>query len=125
MPTIQEGHVTISWPDTFERYAAGAARAGEVAGRVLGAAVGVLEREAVGPWPVKTGRSRDGLYWGVTQKAPDLVEAVIGGEAPYTQWVPFKGGRAWDRLVVDPARAQTDEIGADLGAAILAEMEGG
>lgn len=124
MERVRVGNVTITRGDAFEDFARRATQLPEIALRVLGQSASEAVERAQQRWPEDTGRSRDGLFWGVHQTAPDLVASVISGDAPYTRWVPYEGFRAFERLVIEPGLHEIDQLGGALGAAMSEGLEG-
>jgi hypothetical protein len=62
--------------------------------------------EARARWPVATGASRDGLYWGV-QVAPDLssMRGFVADEVPHAIYVrSYKGGLGGKYAMVELLR---------------------
>jgi len=80
-------------------------------------------------WPVATGESRDGLYWGV-QVAPDLssVRGFVADEVPHAIYVKsYKNGLAGKSAMVEllrkPVAARAQRV-ADSVAVVFTKVVG-
>lgn len=73
-------------------------------------------------WPVRTGRSRDGLEW-VIVVAPDLssIRASVINDVEYARYIKarnLQGKSAFVELLQKPIRARTDKLVSEIGPVI-------
>lgn len=98
--------VSVKATDDLDRLAARVAREAPRALRAsLEAEVDRVGRAAHASWPVRTGRSKAALRWGV--RGGETIEAFVENGEDYADDIEPKGGGrpVWDRLVVEPLRA--------------------
>lgn len=81
-----------------------------------------LYEEARAGWPVKTGRSRDALQWGVRIPDDDSIESHVGVD-PKSDAVEYfhlikgrkhRGKQTWRVLLQRPAQERARKLGEDL-----------
>src|SRR5687767_8919957 len=97
-----------------------------VARRVLEAEVGAILDHARAEWPVKTGRSRNGLDDRIGESGAEI-QAEIVGSAEYTRVVRPKklggGVLAWTEYVEIPMSELMQSLGPDVAQALVDELE--
>lgn len=93
--------------------------------RAMGRAIGEILVAARASWPVKTGRSRDGLAQ-VTAITTDSVRVAIETRVPYTFFIKPQSlhgaSTAWQRWVRGPVTAARKDLEGELGPVIVAAL---
>lgn len=122
----REGSVTVTVDGEVARWVDAVLRS---AGRdVLGAIeveVNNVHRVAVDRWPVRSGRSRDGLRTALTlDRTRGRIEGAVLALVPYSIYVKsYKGGlqgkSAWQVLVRGPMNLAKKRLTASLGDVIV------
>lgn len=84
--------------------------------------------DARSAWPVRTGRSRAALVSGLRLPDADTVEGFVRNDVDYAFYIKGRqqGGKStYVELVRKPMRRAADDIVAELGQAIVTEIERG
>lgn len=91
-------------------------------------AIGELLVAARASWPVKTGRSRDGLTQVTVITPGSSVRVAIETHVPYTFFIKPKSlhgaNTAWQRWVRGPVTGARKQISVDVGPVIVAALRG-
>lgn len=123
----REGGVTVTVDEGIARWVETVLRsAGDSTYERIEAGIGDVYRAAITRWPVRTGRSRDGLRSAVTlDRTAGRVEGSILALVPYSVYVKsakngLKGKNAWQELARRPVGELKKRLLAELGDVIVA-----
>lgn len=126
---IGRGSMSVTLDDGMDRFVRAALE------RSAPATLRVLEREgeqlfddAYARWPVKSGRSRAGLTWGLRLPDANTVEVFLSNSVEYVYYIRtlYPGGQhVWTDLVVKPTRKAARKIAEELAEEIANAIAGG
>ncbi len=108
------GDASVVMDDTLDRIyrrAINDARPGLLP--VLDSEAARLGADAIGQWPVKTGRSRAAIVSGVRVMSNDRLESYVGNTSPYVVYIKGRaqGGKsAWQELIRKPGLASVPRL---------------
>lgn len=127
----RSGGVAVAYSDVLDRVARAAIeRAAPGVLQAMERELGEVHEAARRDWPVRTGRSRDGL---VLDSALDpttgRLRVSIRNDVPYAIYIKPKklygATTAWERYVRKPGRVKVRELARELGPVLLAVLRKG